>query len=104
MTTDRSVAEQFLRKMHAGHPEYGCFVSTNKTLISFDLSLDGVQAVKRVQAKEGFPWCGYLLHQKLLEVRYDYSRFSSNRECLQRRMRCGAPADLRDRHGARSRQ
>lgn len=76
ITTERDDAERFLRKMHAGHPEYGCFVSTDKTLVNFDVALAGDQAVKRVPPKSMFPWCAYLLHQKCLEVQYDYSRLA----------------------------
>lgn len=74
ITSDRAVAEQFLRKMHAGHPDYGCFVSADKTLINFDLSINGTGAVKRVGATDLFPWCGLLFNQKTLEVQYDYGR------------------------------
>lgn len=78
ITTDRAAAERFLRKMHAGHPEYGCFVSMNKTLINFDLTLDGIGSVRRVGPKDAFPWCGLLLNQKTLEVQYDYGRRSAS--------------------------
>lgn len=78
ITTDKHKAERFLRKMHAGHAEYGCLVSPDKTLVNFDVSLDGVGVVRRLGEKEAFPWCGLLLNQRTLEVQYDYGRRSAS--------------------------
>lgn len=35
ITTDESDAKNFLEVMKRGHPEYGCFISQEKTLINF---------------------------------------------------------------------
>lgn len=78
VTRDQADAETFLRKMHEGHPDYGCFVSVDKTLVNFDYTLDGVEPIRRVDAKEQFPWCGLLFNQQTLEVRYDYGRRSAS--------------------------
>lgn len=77
ISTERAVAERFLNQMHAGHPEYGCFISTDKTLVNFDFSLDKIGAVKKVPKEQGFPWCGLLLNQKTLDVQYEYARFQN---------------------------
>jgi telomerase reverse transcriptase len=74
ITTSRSTAERFLRSMHAGHPEYGCFISLEKTRVNFDISLDGIGPVPKTPIKHGFAWCGLSIDQKTLNVRYDYSR------------------------------
>lgn len=74
ISTDKRAAERFLKTMHAGHSEYGCFVSIDKTLVNFDFTLDGGDRVRRVDSKTPFPWCGLLFNQKTLEAQYDYGR------------------------------
>lgn len=41
ITTKKPLATKFLKVMDAGLPEYGCFVSAEKCLTNFDISLDG---------------------------------------------------------------
>ncbi|KAI5892942.1 uncharacterized protein SCHCODRAFT_01153534 [Schizophyllum commune H4-8] len=36
VTTSRARAVAFLDMMHAGHPDYGCFIAREKTLTNFD--------------------------------------------------------------------
>lgn len=78
ITTDKTHAERFLRKMHAGHPEYGCLVAADKTLINFDFTLNSGASVRRIDSKASFPWCGLLFNQKTLDVQYDYGRRSAS--------------------------
>ncbi|KAG9304539.1 hypothetical protein G9A89_020103 [Geosiphon pyriformis] len=67
ITTDKAHAIRFLRVMNEDHPEYGCFINTEKTLVNFDH-----EEVKLSPTE--FPWCGLLIHTKDLEVKCDYSR------------------------------
>lgn len=82
ITTNRTLAERFLTKMLTGHPEYGCFVSGEKTLVNFDTSLGGSQPIKKAEEGGGFTWCGYLIDDSTLEVRYDYTRMHATRMWL----------------------
>ena len=76
ITPTKSLAENFLTLMHAGIPEYGCHINHEKTLTNFDVvTADGLK-VKRTASDEKFPWCGFLVNQKTLEVCIDWSRFA----------------------------
>jgi len=73
ITTDRAKASRFVRVMHAGLPAYGVRVSPSKTLVSFDLVVDGA-AVARVAPGRGFPYCGTLLDTRTLDIAKDRDR------------------------------
>jgi len=73
ITTDRAKAERFVRVMHAGLPAYGVRVSPAKSLVSFDLAVDGV-AVARAAPGAGFPYCGALLDTRTLDITRDRAR------------------------------
>ena len=75
ITPDKSLAFKFLNVMHAGIPEYGCFINRDKTQTNFDVVTGDGQEVKRIGASERFPWCGYLLNTVTLEVLSDLSRY-----------------------------
>ncbi|KAL0953283.1 hypothetical protein HGRIS_004533 [Hohenbuehelia grisea] len=73
VTTNLSAAKEFLGMMVQGHPEYGCFISKEKTLTNFDYD---EQVMNVTEAKQrAFPWCGYTIDMKTLAVSVDYSRF-----------------------------
>lgn len=65
--------------MHAGIPEYGCFINHDKTLTNYDAVTADGREVKKVSVGERFPWCGFLLDTTTLEVSPDLSRYTS--EC-----------------------
>ncbi|KAF4597579.1 hypothetical protein EYR40_008041 [Pleurotus pulmonarius] len=73
VTTSLTKARKFLTMMLEGHPEYGCFISKEKTLINFDHG----QMVMNVVAPsdQRFPWCGLTINMTDLSVAVDYSRF-----------------------------
>ncbi|EIM91100.1 uncharacterized protein STEHIDRAFT_49096, partial [Stereum hirsutum FP-91666 SS1] len=48
--TDLSKARQFLEVMNRGHPEYGCFISRDKTLTNFD---HDTQIANIIEPKQG---------------------------------------------------
>ncbi|KAG5646942.1 hypothetical protein DXG03_001665 [Asterophora parasitica] len=74
ITTSRKRAFEFLKMMNEGHPEYGCFISKEKTLANFDFD-DQVSNVTGPK-QERFPWCGHMIHMKDLSVTADYSRYN----------------------------
>ncbi|KAL5504247.1 EST2 [Sanghuangporus vaninii] len=82
ITTDVGDARHFLEVMNQGHPEYGCFISREKTLMNFehhvgDISQHSLSTVMHPDRKL-FPWCGYLIHTEDLSIMADYSRFHDN--------------------------
>lgn len=73
MTPDQSKADTFLTTMNAGIPKYGCQISTKKTLVNYT-TLSGIP-VRHISQDEAFPWCGFLVNPKTLDVKVDYSRY-----------------------------
>ena len=39
-------AKSFLSVMSAGHPEYGCYINEKKTIVNFDVTLNGTPVEK----------------------------------------------------------
>ncbi len=74
ITTRRDHAERFFKQMSAGHPEYGCFVSEEKTLANFELTASDGSFIPRCR-EDWFPWCGYTLNTETLAVRADLARY-----------------------------
>lgn len=79
ITPEKSLADKFLNVMHAGIPEYGCFINHDKTLTNYVVIAADGREVKRIGASERFPWCGFLLDTVTLEVSPDLSRYTG--EC-----------------------
>ncbi|RDA84438.1 hypothetical protein CP532_2149 [Ophiocordyceps camponoti-leonardi (nom. inval.)] len=73
ITLDRDKAVDFLRTMHRGLPDYGVTVSREKTLVNFDIAVDGV-AVPRLPPGSGFPYCGLLVDEQSLDISKDTKR------------------------------
>lgn len=73
ITLNRGNAEHFLEIMHQGNPEYGAFVSIDKTMVNFDMSFDGRKVNCLVGTSE-FPYCGNVINTKTLDVRKDRER------------------------------
>ncbi|CCF51257.1 uncharacterized protein UHO2_00683 [Ustilago hordei] len=82
ITTSRRQAKQFYAVMRKGHPDYGCFISPEKTLANFDL-LDTTSKtntstadplIPRIYGNE-FPWCGLTINTKFLGVSTDLARY-----------------------------
>lgn len=67
ITPDKSKAQRFVQVMHEGFPEYGVTVHSAKTLVNFDLSIDG-DAVAKLPKSQRFPYCGTLIDCETLEV------------------------------------
>ncbi|KAK7690659.1 hypothetical protein QCA50_005758 [Cerrena zonata] len=75
VTTSPGRARKFLKVMKEGHPEYGCFISRDKTLANFET--DDPTSFIGLENKV-FPWCGYLIDMFDLSVTIDYGRFHEN--------------------------
>jgi telomerase reverse transcriptase len=72
-----------------GHPEYGCFISQEKTLTNFDAGDGSLDLVDPSQKSESliicpvphsslttaFPWCGYTIGMRDLSIKADYTRY-----------------------------
>ena len=66
ITTDQRKAARFVQTMHGGMPEYGVTVSLGKSLVNFEMEVDGA-AVPRLE-QGGFPYCGLAINCATLEV------------------------------------
>jgi telomerase reverse transcriptase len=68
ITTDQRKAVRFVQTMHSGIPEYGVTVNQRKTLVNFDLLVQG-QTVAKSEPGQPFPYCGVLLNCNTLDIR-----------------------------------
>jgi telomerase reverse transcriptase len=73
ITTDRHVAETFMRTMHAGLPEFGVQVKADKSRANFDINIDG-SAINRLPAETDFPYCGNAINTTTLDLSKDMQR------------------------------
>jgi len=86
ITTSIQHAETFVKKMHVGFPDYGSFVNADKTMVNFDIQIEGKPLYKSskkwqvfgTEMQDYFPWCGFLINTKTLEVQRDYTRYFFN--------------------------
>ncbi|KAF2969504.1 hypothetical protein GQX73_g4071 [Xylaria multiplex] len=67
ITTDKSKALRFVQILHQGVPEYGATVKPEKSLVNFDLVIDGQRVPKLVDGKP-FPYCGTLIDTETLDI------------------------------------
>ncbi|SPO20458.1 uncharacterized protein UTRI_00858_B [Ustilago trichophora] len=78
ITTSKRQAKKFYDVMRKGHPEYGCFISAEKTLTNFDLldaSTTAGPLIPRIYGQD-FPWCGLTISTKDLGVSTDLARYA----------------------------
>lgn len=67
ITTDKGKAARFVDTMHRGVPEYGVDVNPRKTLVNFDLKING-ELVTKLDDGKGFPYCGTSIDCKTLDI------------------------------------
>ncbi|TGJ86950.1 hypothetical protein E0Z10_g1794 [Xylaria hypoxylon] len=67
ITADRSKAVRFMQILHQGVPEYGVTVNPKKSLVNFDLEIDG-QKISKLEDGKQFPYCGTLIDTKTLDI------------------------------------
>lgn len=78
VTTSKKTAKKFYEVMRKGHPDYGCFISAEKTLTNFDLidsNSTSSPLVARIY-KDEFPWCGLTINTRTLGVSTDLTRYA----------------------------
>ncbi|KAJ1919740.1 hypothetical protein H4219_001769 [Mycoemilia scoparia] len=78
ITLDKNKAIRFMDLMTQGFPDYGCIINPEKTLSNFDpRSVGDSNDVTKSGpiSRAGFPWCGFIIDEKSLSVRVDYSKF-----------------------------
>ncbi|PHH87076.1 hypothetical protein CDD83_9337 [Cordyceps sp. RAO-2017] len=73
ISLDEAKAAAFVRTMHGGLPDYGVEVSREKTLVNFDLEVEG-REVRKVPQGQGFPYCGMLIDSRSLDIAKDRRR------------------------------
>ncbi|KTW30640.1 hypothetical protein T552_00356 [Pneumocystis carinii B80] len=75
ISLDKTIAKRFLECMHKGYPQYNCYVNPDKSLVNFEVSVNGFK-VNRLLGSREFPYCGNLINIETLDVKKDYSRLS----------------------------
>ncbi|OPB46795.1 telomerase reverse transcriptase [Trichoderma guizhouense] len=71
ITLDKDKAIRFVETMHQGVPEYGVEVGHDKTLVNFDMCVEG-ESVRRLGSDGKFPYCGTFINCKTLEITKDH--------------------------------
>nr|KAJ3421597.1 hypothetical protein HK105_002997 [Polyrhizophydium stewartii] len=66
MTTSKERAVRFVERMHQGFPEYGCAISPSKTLVNFDVRIDGTLLPR---CGSEIAWCGSIIDIQRLQVK-----------------------------------
>ncbi|WWC92913.1 uncharacterized protein L201_007875 [Kwoniella dendrophila CBS 6074] len=77
ITDSESLARRFVDIMASGFPSYGAEVSISKTLLSFECETKGQMGSIADVDGDGetlFPYCGFLLNTKTLDIMGDYPR------------------------------
>ena len=70
ITTNQAKALEFMALMHRGMPDYGVTVNLAKSLVNFDLELDG-KPVPRLPEGQAFPYCGTRIDCLTLDIARD---------------------------------
>lgn len=78
ITTNKSKASRFVTVMQQGMPEYGVAVGPGKTLVNFDLAVNGTQVPKVRDGCHEFPYCGTQIDCRTLEITKDRGAASAS--------------------------
>ena len=73
ITTSREQAKTFLSVMHSGKEEYGIKVKPEKTLVNFEITVDGLK-LPCLMVGTAFPYCGSMIDTRTLEITKDRDR------------------------------
>ncbi|XP_008330284.2 telomerase reverse transcriptase isoform X1 [Cynoglossus semilaevis] len=78
ITRDLHEAQEFLKVLLAGIPQYGLVVNPQKVVINFDVPdcLPSASDIHVLPTHCLFPWCGLLLDTRSLDVYKDYSSYA----------------------------
>lgn len=71
ITPDKNKASEFVGVMLQGIPRYGVTVSPGKTLVNFDMSVDGMSVPKIQEDCRAFPYCGIQIDCHTLDITRD---------------------------------
>ncbi len=93
ITTERSHAKKFLQVMHDGLPSYGVRVNPDKTLVNFEVIVNG-KKVERLVGKCSFPYCGSFIDTKTLDITKDRERRLNLGEWFKQVCRAPKPESL----------
>ncbi|ODO06884.1 hypothetical protein I350_04244 [Cryptococcus amylolentus CBS 6273] len=77
ITDNPQLAARFVKEMFRGFPDYGAHISPAKTLLSFECVVNDLKLPVADVNQEGeveFPYCGFLINVKTLELKQDYTR------------------------------
>lgn len=77
ISTDREIAARFVKVMHAGIPRYGLSIKREKSMVNFDVDVDGV-AITKLPAVIDFPYCGNAINTVDLRITKDDVRRQRN--------------------------
>ena len=67
ITTEPDHAKRFLQIMHNGVSSYGVTVNPSKTLVNFEISINGLKLARLVDSNQ-FPYCGTLINTRTLQI------------------------------------
>jgi telomerase reverse transcriptase len=71
VTIDKKVATRFLEIMHIGIPDYGIRIKPEKSLVNFNVNINGEQVPSTATMRTGFPYCGVLIDTANLNIAKD---------------------------------
>jgi len=80
VSLNRQQVERFLQVMHDGLDAYGVAVKADKTLVNFDVEING-RKLKESSTAAGFPYCGVLVNPNNLSIGKDRERKSTTSRC-----------------------
>jgi len=73
VTTDHQHARRFLQLMHDGQPEYGILVNPSKSLVNFEVTINGMK-IARLCGGFDFPYLGDFINTQTLAISTDSDR------------------------------
>ena len=71
ITTDRKIAAEFVSTMHVGVDEYGISVNPKKSLVNFELKVNGVGVSRVDRGSNWFPYVGTMINMTTLNLTKD---------------------------------
>ncbi|CAO3683223.1 unnamed protein product [Umbelopsis ramanniana] len=74
ISTRQCTVERFTTAMHKGFARYGCQISHPKSLVNFEMQFNG-DSVPKLEGSYEFPWCGFLIDTRDLEVFSNYQQY-----------------------------
>jgi telomerase reverse transcriptase len=76
ITVDSRRARRFVQVMHDSIEEFGVQVDTRKSLVNFEMAINGEKLARPLDSKL-FPYCGVLINTTTLEISKDRNRLDT---------------------------